>query len=125
MKDRIFIILLLLCSHCAVTMAQNKIDVLVEKCSAVGHTSFTSVVKRDPETREIKKVVKMLSIPYSDVRTFKVAFEDESNTGQYSVTTNPNGMNTHLLITDSNRKTRIYMLEYRKYRNGNVTIIIK
>ncbi len=58
MKNRLFIIIsLLLCNSAAMT-AQNKIDALVETCSAVGNTSFTSVVERDPATRKVKKVVK-------------------------------------------------------------------
>lgn len=77
MKNRLFVFIsLLLCNSAAMT-AQNKIDALVETCSSTGNTSFTSVVERDPATRKVKKVVKMLSITNNDVPKFRSAFESE------------------------------------------------
>ncbi len=124
MKNRLFVFIsLLLCNSAAMT-AQNKIDALVETCSSTGNTSFTSVVERDPATRKVKKVVKMLSITNNDVPKFRSAFESESGTGQYIVNSN-NDSNSYMLITGNRHKTRIYMLEYRRNRDGSVTIIIK
>lgn len=123
MKNRLFIIISSLLFCCTAMMSQNKIDALVEQCSTVGYTKFTSVVERDPETRKVKKVVKMLTIPYNDVPTFKSAFEKEKHTGQYIVTNECN-INSHMLITMTKQRIRIYMLEYERYKSGNVTIII-
>ena len=36
-----------------------------------------------------------------------------------------NDSNSYMLITGNRHKTRIYMLEYRRNRDGSVTIIIK
>ncbi|WP_288318753.1 DUF5024 domain-containing protein [Xylanibacter caecicola] len=124
MKNRLFVFISLLLCNCAAMTAQNKIDALVETCSSTGNTSFTSVVERDPATRKVKKVVKMLSITNNDVPKFRSAFESESGTGQYIVNSN-NDSNSYMLITGDRHKTRIYMLEYRRNRDGSVTIIIK
>lgn len=105
--------------------AQNSIDTMVEKYSMAGYTRFTSAVERNPDTHKVKKVVKVLTFPYSQVNLFKGAFEKESAKGHYTVTENANGMSSHLLITGNSKAPRIYMLEYKKYGGGNVTIIIK
>ena len=124
MKNILLIISLLLCSIMRAE-AQNRIDAMVEKYSMAGNTRFISAIERDPATRKVKKVVRKLNFPYNNVKAFKEAFEKESATGNYTVTKNPNGTNSYLLINGKKPQTRIYMLEYKNYSEGNVTIIIK
>ena len=50
----------------ASALGQNSIDRLVEDCSSVGRSKFTSAVERDPKTRKIQKVVKVLELSDAD-----------------------------------------------------------
>ena len=40
--------------------AQNSIDKAVDEYSSIGKSTFTSAVERDPKTRKVLKVVKIL-----------------------------------------------------------------
>ena len=111
--------------------AQNAIDKAVEQHATLGSSRFTSAVERDPETRAVQKVVKVLETRY-DAKFVKL-FLDEMNSEKYekSVRSNKNYPRQTLVLTASDeRQTRIYMLDYDPTVRGRagdikVTIIIK
>ena len=111
--------------------AQNSIDRYVDKESVVGASKFTSVVERDPETREIIRVVKVRELFRStDITACQSKFESEKHTGRYSHKTDANNRHTLLLVVDNGDKERIYMLQYTAVRpahlyDGKVTIVVK
>ena len=111
--------------------AQNAIDKAVEQHATLGSSRFTSAVERDPETRAVQKVVKVLETSHDSklVQLFKT--EMESGKYEKSVRSDKNYPRQTLVLTTSDeRQTRIYMLDYdpkARGRAGNikVTIIIK
>lgn len=127
MKHRLFILALMLALAVASMRAQNRIDAIVERYSAIGSSTFTSVVKRNPVSRRVEEVVKTLVIGNGQVDSFKSAFEDESSSGTYAC--KREGRETKMMLTTENRNNRrFYMLCYQgnaAYANGDVTIIIK
>lgn len=122
-----FMLLMLLCQLTMIS-AQNQIDQMVEKFSATGDCTFTSAVERDPKTRRIVKVVKVLELGNTSVSRFKAAFEAERNTGTYRVKTEGDEV-TIVLSTNNSKTNRIYMLKYEKegkyFSEAKITIIIK
>ena len=126
-KKRMFMLLMLLCQLTMIS-AQNQIDQMVEKFSATGDCTFTSAVERDPKTRRIVKVVKVLELGNTSVSRFKAAFEAERNTGTYRVKTEGDEV-TIVLSTNNSKTNRIYMLKYEKegkyFSEAKITIIIK
>lgn len=92
-----------------ITVAQNKIDKMVETHSGIGNTHFTSAVERDPKTRAVKMVVKVLEVNPHYGPSFVSAFKEESATGNYSEQTNGNTVTQVLVVSGKNPK-RIYML---------------
>ena len=120
-------LLMLLCQLTMIS-AQNQIDQMVEKFSATGDCTFTSAVERDPKTRRIVKVVKVLELGNTSVSRFKAAFEAERNTGTYRVKTEGDEV-TIVLSTNNSKTNRIYMLKYEKegkyFSEAKITIIIK
>lgn len=106
-------------------MAQNSIDGLIEKSSLVGSATFTSAVERDPATRKVKKVVRMLELGDTGSKKFEKAFRQEAGKGNFTETVK--GDRVSLLLTvDGTKSTRVYMLVYdrRTLRDGRVTIVV-
>ena len=111
--------------------AQNRIDEAVEQHATLGSSRFTSAVERDPETRAVLKVVKVLETRNGSklVRLFKE--EMKSDKYQISVQSDKNYPRQTLVLTTSDeRRTRIYMLDHDPTTRGlsgnvKVTIIIK
>ena len=130
MRQYLFILACALAVSSAV-QAQNAIDKAVEQHATLGSSRFTSAVERDPKTRAVQKVVKVLETR-NDAKLVRL-FMDEMNSDKYekSVTSNKNYPRQTLVLTASDeRQTRIYMLDYDptvRGRAGNikVTIIIK
>ena len=110
-----------------VTMsAQNEIDRMVENYSSTGRSTFTSAVERNPRTRKIVKVVKVLSTSDPGARRFVSVFRRLARSGS-STETRKNGRLTMTLATSSARSNRIYMLQTGtgNHTSVKVTIIIK
>ncbi len=103
--------------------AQNRIDRMVEDYSTVGTSSFTSVVERDPNTRQVKKVVKVLTLPGHQTSQFHDAFLKEKATGTFTEQ-QQSGVQTLTLTCEKPAQTRLYMLR-RTSGSGKVTIIVK
>lgn len=119
----------LLAACTAVTAAaQNSIDRLASEFSVSGG-SYTSVVKRNPETRKVEKVVKELVTDMSPAVTgrFEKAFRDEAETGTLINMNQNTGKHTMILTVDTKESTCVYMMRERdsKGRNRLVVTIIK
>ncbi len=129
---KIFMLLLLLASACG-GMAQNSIDNIISQFSSVGQSKFTSVVERDPGTRKIIKVIKVLELRDRDAQPFISSFRNEARHGDFSEKSDGNGK--VLTLTTQNRsQNRVYMLvcngpysnrEKQYYNKMKITIIVK
>lgn len=85
----------------AETFAQKDIDKLVNKYSDKPYTVYTCIVRRDPRTRKVSKVVKSLTIANSSVyRQFESAFRSEGKRADYVNTSNSNGRFSSVLRFD-------------------------
>ena len=108
--------------------AQNAIDKAVEEYSSIGKSTFTSAVERDPQTRKVQKVVKVLEPTDMTINRLRRAFLEEQNSGQFNVVTNDEE-ETMMLTVDNSKEVRIYQLIYKgkraSYRDGKLTVIIK
>ena len=60
MKLKMFLCTLALLFTSLGLFAQNAIDKAVDEYSSIGNSKFTSAVERDPQTRKVLKVVKVL-----------------------------------------------------------------
>lgn len=120
---RTTILLMLLLMIVIPGRAQNRIDRMVEDYSTVGSSSFTSVVERDPNTRQVKKVVKVLTLPSHQISQFHDAFLKEKATGTFTEQ-QQGGVQTITLTCEKPTQTRLYMLR-RTHGSGKVTIIAK
>ena len=127
MRNVTITILLLMLSIPLTGMAQNSIDELVDRYSTLGSSTFTSTVVRDPETRQITKVVKTLKVDSPSVSKFIKAFEQEAkkNDTHTSVECDEKSV---VITSPGPTANRIYMLKYKNYVpyvQGKTTIIIK
>ena len=108
--------------------AQNAIDKAVEEYSSIGKSTFTSAVERDPQTRKVQKVVKVLEPTNMTIGRLRKAFLEEQNSGQFNVVTNDDE-ETMMLTVENTKEVRIYQLIYKgeraSYRDGKLTVIIK
>ena len=109
--------------------AQNSIDELVENISTLGSSKFTSVVDRDPKTRQVNKVVKVLEVPSVQASKLRNAFLKEKDSGSFSHSKDGHE-ETMTLTTESRDKVRIYMLRTEilgshVYGSAKVTVIAK
>ncbi len=121
------VITLMLCLFAAINaMAQNKIDKQMEQISTVGSATFTSAVERDPDTRQVLKVVKVLKISGGSANKLYKAFMDERDSGSFSEQ-NTETERTLTLTCESKKQVRIYMLHLtgRYYSHAQCTAIIK
>ncbi len=134
MKQTILALLMLLMGFTVPAWAQNKIDTLVDYYSATSTSKYTSAVERNPKTRAVVKVVKILELSYVNILPFVDAFKAEANQGDFSERKDGDA----LIITLACRGTksnRIYMLKAEDYyqyggrsnnrTNCNITIIVK
>ena len=111
--------------------AQNSIDRFVDNESTIGRSKFTSVVERDPETREVVRVVKVRELTRGiDINACHDIFEAEKKSGNFSHNIDADDHHTLLLAVEGKRQDRIYMLQYKgkqpmQGQDGKVTIVIK
>lgn len=122
-----YIITLVVCLLATLAaQAQNSIDNLVERYSSFGGSSFTTAVKRNPQTQKVVKVVKTFEMDNSETSTFYRAFKRESHTGSWTDKV-ANNERTTLLVVEKPRQARIYMLQCSSngYGKLKVTIIIQ
>lgn len=134
MTRRIIITALALFAVTTLAMAQNSIDRMVADYSSVGSSRFTSAIERDPDTRKIEKVVKVLEINYKGIDKFISAFKEEAGKGNFSEKYDNDGC-TMMLTTSTKTQNRIYMMRcegpmssdrrYNRYHNAKITIIVK
>lgn len=105
--------------------AQNSIDKLVEKISTMGSVTFTSVVDRNPSTKEVEKVVKILKIT-GNPDQFERAFREEAQTG-ILIETYTDDDKTLALTIERPKDKRVYVMTYNKKgrQEVRVTIVIK
>lgn len=109
--------------------AQNSIDEMVENFSTLGSSRFTSVVDRDPKTRKITKVVKVLEVQRHQTGKLRNSFLREKDNGSFSHVKDGRE-ETMTLTVESPGRVRIYMLRTeetnpRFYGPAKVTIIVK
>ena len=126
-KQRLCMFALLLMGSVALAEAQNRIDDLVENYSTLGSSTFTSAVERNPQTHAVQRVVKVLESRGNNLSKIRKAFEDEQETGDFSVKTRDDEV-TQLLTVEGKETNRIYMLQYEQFRrfgDWKVTIIVK
>lgn len=108
--------------------AQNSIDKAVDEYSSIGKSTFTSAVERDPKTRKVLKVVKILQPTDMSINKLRKAFLQEQENGQFSIMVNGEE-ETMTLTVENEKENRVYMMKYVNHRssftNGKVTIIIR
>ncbi|MCR4764581.1 MAG: DUF5024 domain-containing protein, partial [Bacteroidaceae bacterium] len=68
--------------------AQNAIDKAVDEYSSIGKSTFTSAVERDPQTRKVLKVVKVLKPTDTTINRLRRASLEEQKNEQFSLVTN-------------------------------------
>ncbi len=128
MKLKLFLCTLALLFTSLGLFAQNAIDKAVDEYSSIGNSKFTSAVERDPQTRKVLKVVKVLQPTNITINKLRRAFLNEQESGQFSIVTNDNE-ETMTLTVENNQENRVYMMQYENhgasFTNGKVTIIIK
>ena len=111
--------------------AQNRIDRFVDNESTIGQSKFTSVVERDPQTREVVRVVKVRELSRGiDINACLEKFEAEQKAGRYTHEVENGERHTIVLAVEGERQNRIYMLQYTGNRpmqatDGKVTIVIR
>lgn len=105
------------------TKAQNSIDNLVERYSSSGGSSFTTAVKRNPQTQKVVKVVKTLETDNGEGNTFYRAFKREARTGSWTDKV-ANNEHTTLLVVEKPQQIRIYMLKRNNANYGQVKVTI-
>ena len=108
--------------------AQNTIDKAVDEYSSIGKSTFTSAVERDPQTRKVLKVVKVLQPTDITINKLRKAFLNEQENGQFSIMSNEQE-ETMTLTVENPKENRVYMMQYTNrgasFTNGKVTIIIR
>lgn len=108
--------------------AQNAIDKAVDEYASIGKSTFTSAVERDPQTRKVLKVVKVLQPTDITINKLRKAFLNEQENGQFSIMSNEQE-ETMTLTVENPKENRVYMMQYTNrgasFANGKVTIIIR
>lgn len=129
----VFILVMTVCTAlCA--YAQNSIDGMMESFSSAGQCKFTSAVERDPATRKVKKVVKVLELTDTGISRFVDAFRNQADADDFTEQHDNTGCKM-MFTTQSERQSRIYMLRCTNpytpgsrntyYGYAKVTLIIK
>lgn len=134
MKQRILLFMTLLAMVVSTARAQSKIDDLVDHFSTSTTSKYTSAVERNPKTREVVKVVKILEMNYCDATPFVNAFKKDTSNGELSETRSGNDL-VMTRTMQGKKQNRIYMLKadgyYNKYgltktrSHCTITVIIK
>lgn len=134
MKQRILLFMTLLAMVVSTVRAQSKIDDLVDHFSTSTTSKYTSAVERNPKTREVVKVVKILEMNYCDATPFVNAFKKDTSIGELSETRSGNDL-VMTRTMQGKKQNRIYMLKadgyYNKYgftktrSHCTITVIIK
>ena len=121
MIRRIVLTIVLLAGIAAGAAAQNVIDWMVDDFSSRGSSRFTSAVKRDPRTRNVRKVVNVLEVENADVGKFISAFKRCAKTGDFTENYTEDGC-TLVLTVRKAKQNRIYMIRcstpYGRQRDG-------
>ena len=102
--------------------AQNAVDRMVEDFATVGEARFTSAIERNPQTREVVKVVKTLRLGEVNHHKLRNGFLQEAKNHD-SNTTVANGRNTVIFSEGIHKSARVYMLKYDD-DYAEVTIIV-
>lgn len=133
-RTRILLLIVVLAMMTPIASAQSKIDDLVDRYSTSTMSKYTSAVERNPQTREVVKVVKILEMNYCDVATFVNAFKKDTSSGELSESRSGNDL-VMTRTVQGKKQNRIYMLKadgyYNKYgmtkarSHCMITIIIK
>lgn len=134
MTRRIIMTITLLLTVVTAMTAQNQIDNMVDKYSATGYSKFTSAVERDPKTRAVVKVVKVLELTgTSNIASMIKVFTEEAGKGDFTEK-REGGSLTMMLTTKRAGRNCIYMLKAQgdtdgrykqRYDYSKVTIIIR
>lgn len=133
-----FVVLLICCLAAMPAAAQNRIDELVDNFSTTGSAKFTSVIDRDPKTRRVQKVVKVLEMHSVQAAKFREAFnaeaarlrnapKGESELVSYSHRQDGDEQTT-TLSCENKTEVRIYMLRLTGRQmpsTAKATIIVK
>lgn len=123
---RYLIMLLVVLAHTLNAAAQNKIDQLVEQFSATAECTFTSVVKRNPATRQVEMVVKTLTMEGNNAKKMRSTFLEEGE--KHSLIQKKDGDKTvYTFAAKAAKANRIYTLHIDRdpyYPRGKVMIII-
>lgn len=124
MRAFIIIILFNLLTVASAT-GQTKIDQMLDKMSMLGEVTYSSIVKRNKNTKKIEKVVREARI--KGVRAYSFIKEFDRLAEQHSVMeTVKDGVKTRLVVFDEADCSRIYTIVYLdKKKEIDITIIIK
>lgn len=124
MRAFIIIILFNLLTVASAT-GQTKIDQMLDKMSMLGEVTYSSIVKRNKNTKKIEKVVREARI--KGVRAYSLIKEFDRLAEQHSVMeTVKDGVKTRLVVIDEADCSRIYTIVYLdKKKEIDITIIIK
>ena len=100
----------------------------------MGQSKFTSAVERDPKTRKIQRVVKVLELTNADISRFTAAFKHEAATGDFTERRTDDGL-TLVLTVRGKGQNRVYMMKCTgpyayggkttRYSFTKVTVIVK
>ena len=101
--------------------AQNAVDRMVENFSTIGEARFTSAIERNPQTREVVKVVKTLRLESPSDRKLRNGFLQEAKNHD-STTTAATNCKTVIFGDETHTVARVYMLKYND-DYAEVTII--
>lgn len=133
-RTRILLLIVVLAMMTSIASAQSKIDDLVDRYSTSTMSKYTSAVERNPQTREVVKVVKILEMNYCDVATFVNAFKNDDSNSELSESRSGNDL-VMTRTVQGKKQNRIYMLKADGYCNKYgltkarshcmITIIIK
>lgn len=105
--------------------AQNAVDRMVENFSTIGEARFTSAIERNPQTREVVKVVKTLRLESPGDRKLRNGFLQEAKNHD-SNTTLANGRNTVIFSEETRQSDRVYMLKYNDdYAEATIIVNFK
>ena len=118
----------LLVGLAASAFSQNSIDRLVENHSSVGRSKFTSAVERDPKTRKIQRVVKVLELSDADVSRFAAAFRREAATGDLTERRTDDGLTLVLTVRGKGQNRTgpyAYGRKAMRYSFTKITVIVK
>ena len=124
----------LLVGLAASAFSQNSIDRRVENHSSGGRRKSPSAGERDPKTRKIQRVVKVLGLSDADVSRFAAAFRREAATGDLAERRTDDGL-TLVLTVRGKGQNRVYMMKCTgpyaygrkatRYSFTKITVIVK